>query len=83
MSHRTQITLTDVQYARLREESARSGMALAELVRRALAIAYGGSSESAALDAVERSFGAWSDRTMDGEGYVDDLRRGMARRLAG
>ncbi|MYH49009.1 MAG: ribbon-helix-helix protein, CopG family [Gammaproteobacteria bacterium] len=36
MSHRTQITLTDEQYARLREEARRSGHGLAELVRRAV-----------------------------------------------
>ena len=41
MSHRTQITLTDEQYALLREESRRSGHGLAELVRRAVERSYG------------------------------------------
>jgi len=82
MSHRTQITLTDAQYARLREESARAGVGLAELVRRALAAAYGVGSATASPQALEESFGAWDDRLTDGEGYVDELRRGMARRLA-
>jgi hypothetical protein len=83
MSHRTQITLTDVQYARLREESARTGMGLAELVRRALAATYGGHPAAEATEALDQSFGAWRDRTIDGEGYVESVRRGMAQRLAG
>ena len=36
MSRRTQITLTDRQHAFLREESQRTGLSLAELVRRAV-----------------------------------------------
>jgi hypothetical protein len=35
MAHHTQITLADEQYERLGEESRRSGLGLAELVRRA------------------------------------------------
>ena len=51
MSHRTQITLTDAQYARLKAESEKSGVGLAELVRRALSAMYGGPSKAEALDA--------------------------------
>ena len=40
MAHRTQIVLTDAQYARLRDESERTGLALAELVRRAIDLHY-------------------------------------------
>lgn len=83
MSHRTQITLTDAQYARLRDESARTGVGLAELVRRALAATYGGGSHQAVGEVLQATFGAWSERDIDGEEYVDRLRRGMARRLAG
>jgi hypothetical protein len=36
MSHRTQITLTDEQYERLRAESRETGLGLAEQVRRAV-----------------------------------------------
>ncbi|HEX6702036.1 MAG TPA: hypothetical protein VF101_15015 [Gaiellaceae bacterium] len=36
MSHRTQITLTDEQYAFLHGESARTGLPVAELMRRAV-----------------------------------------------
>ena len=33
------------------------------------------------LDAIEASFGAWTDRDFDGTTYVAALRRGMAARL--
>lgn len=81
MSHRTQITLTDDQYERLRQESARSGLGLAELVRRAIERSYGSVSSREMLDALDDSFGQWSGRDGDGAAYVEGLRRGMARRL--
>ncbi len=82
MSHRTQITLTDEQYERLRAESARSGLGLAELVRRAMDRYYGSTPTDKRLEALEASFGGWHRRDDDGEAYVARLRRGMARRLA-
>ncbi|HVL52602.1 MAG TPA: CopG family transcriptional regulator [Actinomycetota bacterium] len=81
MSHRTQITLTDEQYDRLRHESARSGLGLAELVRRALDRSYGTATDRELLDALGQSFGSWTERHTDGAEYVDGLRRGMAQRL--
>ena len=83
MSHRTQITLTDEQYARLLDESRRTGLGLAELVRRALTRSYGDAPTVDVLRALDESFGVWSDRDFDGAEYVEGLRRGMARRLAG
>lgn len=83
MSHRTQITLTDEQYERLRDEARRSGVGLAELVRRAVDRSYGGAHPDARLKALDASFGSWTGRSYDGAGYVDGVRRGMARRLAG
>jgi hypothetical protein len=74
--------LNDAQYERLKRESDRTGMPLAELVRRALHLVYGTPLEGADK-ALESSFGAWSDREFDGESYVESLRRGMGRRLAG
>lgn len=82
MSHRTQITLTDDQYARLRNESTRSGLALAELVRRAVERSYGATGPLGLQEALDDSFGSWTERDGDGASYVDDLRRGLARRLA-
>ena len=81
MSHRTQITLTDAQYARLKRESERTGLGLAELVRRSLSATYRtrGTARAAAL---EESFGAWGARDFDGEEYVDRIRRpGLGVRL--
>jgi predicted CopG family antitoxin len=83
MAHRTQITLSDAQYARLKEESQRSGASLSELIRRALEQTYGLPRLEDSRPALDDSFGAWSNRDFDGAKYVEGLRRGMARRLAG
>ena len=80
MAHRTQITLTDAQYDSLRRESARTGLSLAELVRRALA-ANSGIGGAEARRALEESFGCWTDRSVDGAGYVEQLRPGLGHRL--
>jgi hypothetical protein len=34
------------------------------------------------MRALDASFAGWAGRTDDGAGYVEGLRRGMARRLA-
>jgi hypothetical protein len=81
MSHRTQITLTDAQYARLQEESDRSGLSLAELVRRALDDRYGPPQAEELLEAIKYAFGSWTDRDFDGEAYVEALRHGLGIRL--
>ncbi|WP_131786014.1 ribbon-helix-helix protein, CopG family [Protofrankia symbiont of Coriaria ruscifolia] len=83
MAHRTQITLADEQYERLRAESRRSGLGLAELVRRAVDRMYGSTRPEETVHALDASFGSWTDRTDDGASYVEGLRHGMARRLAG
>lgn len=80
MSHRTQITLTDRQYAVLKRESERTGLGLAELVRRALAASYD-ARDRLDDDALDESFGAWRDRDFDGAAYVEELRPGLGRRL--
>ena len=82
MSHRTLLTLTDSQYLRLKDESDRTGLELAALVRRALAVAYGDLVRSDSLHVLEATFGAWQDRALDGETSVERLRPGMAHRLA-
>ena len=81
MSHRTQITLTDEQYERLVDESSRSGLALAELVRRALDQTYGATESAEMLEVLDATFGRWTSEG-DGASYVAALRRGMSRRLA-
>ena len=82
MSHRTQIILTDDQYARLKDESSRTGVTLGELIRRAIDGSYGDAANRDAASVLEASFGAWSDRALDGEGYVEGLRKGLVGRLS-
>ena len=79
--HRTQIMLTDSQYARLRDESARSGRSLAELVRRALDERYDPVSTSDRLRLLDSAFGAWAHRSESGAEFVERVRSGTARRL--
>jgi 23S rRNA U2552 (ribose-2'-O)-methylase RlmE/FtsJ len=79
--HRTQIMLTDAQYASLREESARSGRSLAELVRRALDEHYEPVSKSDRLRLLDSAFGAWAQRDESGVEFVERVRSGTARRL--
>jgi hypothetical protein len=80
--HRTQITLTDSQYARLRDESARSGRSLAELVRRALDERYEDVSQADRLRLLNSAFGAWAHRSESGAEFVERVRSGTARRLS-
>lgn len=79
--HRTQITLTDAQYLRLHQESARTGLSLAELIRRALDQRYGSVSDAARRRLLESAFGSWADRDETGAEYVERVRSGTARRL--
>jgi hypothetical protein len=79
--HRTQITLTDVQYARLRAESVKSGRSLAELVRRALDQRFDSVSKVDRLHLLDSAFGAWADRGESGAEFVERVRSGSARRL--
>jgi hypothetical protein len=80
--HRTQITLTDDQYERLRRESDSSGLSMAEIVRRKLDDAEGRASLDQRLAALRTSAGAWRDRDFDGEQYVEQIRgQGLGERL--
>ena len=84
MSHRTQITLTDEQYARLCAESEQIGLKVAELVRRAVDTSYRTMGGEQRLAAIAAGFGAWDDEAHDEDGaaYVERIRPGMAKRLA-
>jgi len=85
MAHRTQITLTDSQYARLRAESATTGLSIAELIRRLVEGAFGGLTREEKLAALDASFGVWKDRDdlpASSADYVRALRgSGMNDRL--
>ncbi len=81
--HRTQITLTDLQYARLLDQSARSGRSLAELVRRALDERDEAVSRADRLRLLDSAFGGWAHRKESGAELVERVRSGTARRLRG
>jgi predicted DNA-binding ribbon-helix-helix protein len=84
MSHRTQITLEDAQYARLPAESRTSGSGLAELIRRAVDRTYGGADIVEFASALDASFGTWTAADIpDGEQYVDTIRPARSDRFAG
>jgi predicted DNA-binding protein len=60
VAHRTQITLDDRQYERLRRESERTGASLAELIRRAIDRTYGAERTlEDKLRAIDETAGAW------------------------
>jgi hypothetical protein len=84
MAHRTQITLSDGQYQRLRIRSQASGVSLAELVRRAIDDVYAEDEPSLdeAIQILDRTSGAWRDRDFDGAEYIEGLRPGLGHRLA-
>jgi hypothetical protein len=81
--HRTQIMLTDAQHARLKDESARTGRSLAELIRNALDERYAPLSDDERQRLFESAYGAWDDRSESGAEYVDRIRSGTRRRLSG
>lgn len=81
MSHRTQVTLEDEQYRRLRAESSRTGLGLAELVRRAIDAVYGTRTVDERRRRIDLAFGAWAEHEIDGAAYVEGLRRGLGTRL--
>ncbi|MDQ5820789.1 MAG: hypothetical protein M3540_05045 [Actinomycetota bacterium] len=58
MSRRTQITLTDRQHAFLRDEANRTGLSMAELVRRAIDSSYRPFSRPR-VGGIELSLGVW------------------------
>ena len=80
MAHRIRIVLTDAQHARLRAESERTGLALAELVRRAIDLHHPATGALPTRTEVEaaimRAAGVWADRPFDGAAYVEALRGG-------
>lgn len=84
MAHRMQITLTDDQYARLRQRSAESGVSIAELIRQRLDERPRQFTLEERLQAVRDTAGAWADEPdaqESGTEYVDRLRIGFDERM--
>lgn len=74
---RTQISLTVEERRLLDEEAARTGRSISALIRDAVSATYGpGRDAEADLRAIDSAFGAWGERDIDGEEYVERLRSG-------
>ena len=79
---RTQISLTSEERRLLDTEAARTGRSISALIRQAVSVVYGPVRDSEAdVRTIDAALGAWSGRTLDGEGYVESMRSG--RRLSG
>jgi hypothetical protein len=80
--HRTQVLLEEEQYARLREESERTGRSIGDLVREAVVARYGVSRE-AIHAAFDGAFGIAEDSDfdgLDGSEYVEQTRGAWRKR---
>ena len=74
---RTQISLTIEDRRILDAEAARTGRSISALIREAVSRTYGIRGDAAAdLRAIDASVGAWAERDVDGEAYVERLRSG-------
>jgi len=73
--------LTDEQHALLRDEAARTGASVGELIRRAVAERYDEQPTADRLARLDEAFGAWADRTETGAEYVERIRTGTGARL--
>ena len=74
--------LTEEQHSRLKEESARTGLSLAELIRQALAERYDHVSGDERRRLLAAAFGGWGDHGETGAEYVERVRSGSRRRLS-
>lgn len=74
---RTQISLTVEERRLLDREAARTGRSISALIRDAVSMAYSsGRDTDADLRALDAALGAWGERDMDGEAYVEHIRSG-------
>ena len=74
---RTQISLTVEERRLLDREAARTGRSISALIRDAVSTTYGpGRDADADLRAIDTALGAWGERELDGEAYVERLRSG-------
>lgn len=74
---RTQISLTVEERRLLDAEAARTGRSISALIRDAVSRTYGSRRDADAdLRAIDAARGAWDEREVDGEAYVEHLRSG-------
>ena len=74
MAHRMQITLRDDQYDALRDQAARTGLSVAELVRRSLDREHGRPTKEERLRIIRDTAGAWPGYPESGEDFVERMR---------
>lgn len=78
---RTQISLTEEDRNVLDAEAARTGRSISALIRDAVARTYGPHRDAEKdLQAIDAALGAWRDREIDGEAYVEGIRSGARLR---
>jgi hypothetical protein len=63
-------------------EAARSGRSISALIRDAIAQTHGVRAAGEDVRAIDAALGAWTDRVVDGEAYVDGIRSGDRLRPA-
>ncbi len=74
---RTQISLTEEDRSVLDAEAARTGRSISALIRDAVAHTYGFRRDvQQDVQAIDLAVGAWHDREIDGETYVETIRSG-------
>lgn len=80
---RTQICLTEAERQALDAVLARTGRSISALIRDAVDSVYGsGASAEDDIAAMRSAFGAWTDRDVDGAGWVERMRLGRRLREA-
>ena len=80
---RTQISLTAEERRLLDAEASRTGRSISALIREAVSGTYGSERDAESdLRAIDAAIGAWSDRDVDGEAYVERIRSGSRMRDA-
>jgi hypothetical protein len=81
---RTQISLTEEERRALDAEAARTGRSISALIRDAVDAMYGSQrSTEDDLATMRRARGAWKDRDVDGEGWVERMRSGRRLEASG
>lgn len=78
---RTQVYLSASDVELLDRASARTGASRSELIRRAVQDRYGDRDWSARRAALNASAGAWRDRGLTGQQYVEEIRGDLNERL--
>ena len=79
---RTQVYLGAEELEALERASHATGASRSELIRRAVRMTFGESSQAERLAALQASAGSWRDRELTGAEYVDARRGDLNDRLS-